>query len=204
MRFEKVSYEQFAKDFINICDENSINERIDEYRDHIEKIYNSIKIPKRSTKGSLGYDFRSPFGFNINRGENIIIPTGIRVVDMPANVGLFLLPRSGQGFKYRFALANTIGLIDSDYMNAKNEGHIMVKLSFDGIILPNTIVELKSHDHSYTKTVDTNDNRYLARELYIDQGEAFCQAVFLQGLFVDNDETTGERTGGLGSTDNKS
>lgn len=40
---------------------------------------------------------------------------------------LALLPRSGLGFKNGFRLANTVGVIDSDYSNADNEGHIMAK-----------------------------------------------------------------------------
>ena len=41
---------------------------------------------------------------------------------------LALLPRSGLGFKNGFRLANTVGIIDSDYSNADNEGHIMAKV----------------------------------------------------------------------------
>ena len=40
-----------------------------------------------------------------------------------------LAPRSGSGFKYKVQLYNTIGVIDGDYYNAKNYGHIMLKLT---------------------------------------------------------------------------
>ena len=37
-------------------------------------------------------------------------------------------PKSGLGFKYRMKLANTIGIVDSDYYFSTNEGHIMAKI----------------------------------------------------------------------------
>lgn len=84
-----------------------------------------------------------------------------------------LFPRSGLGFKYRLQLNNTVGVIDSDYFNAKNEGHIMLKL-----------------------TNDSNEGRLLS----IAAGEAVAQGVFLPfGVTVD-DAATGQREGGFGST----
>ena len=44
---------------------------------------------------------------------------------------LMLYPRSGLGFKFRLQLNNTVGVIDSDYFGAKNEGHIILKLTND-------------------------------------------------------------------------
>ena len=40
-------------------------------------------------------------------------------------------PRSGLGFKFRLQLNNTVGIIDSDYYNSDNEGHIFAKLTND-------------------------------------------------------------------------
>ncbi len=44
---------------------------------------------------------------------------------------LCLFPRSGLGFKFRLQLNNTVGIIDSDYSESDNEGHIFVKITND-------------------------------------------------------------------------
>jgi dUTP pyrophosphatase len=84
------------------------------------------RLPERATAGSAGYDFFAP--------EDITLPgtvkTGVRVKVIPGYV-LCIFPRSGLGFKYGVRLANTVGVIDSDYYNADNEGHIMIKLECD-------------------------------------------------------------------------
>ncbi len=155
-KFEKISYEQFVKDF----GENS------------RQIYDDIKLPRRATKGSAGYDFFAPKGFLLKPGETIKIPTGIRVKMDEAWV-LNIYPRSGLGFKYRLSLDNTVGIIDSDYYNSSNEGHIMIKMT-------NNSLE--------DKTVE------------VEKGIAFAQGIFLEyGITVD-DETEGIRDGGFGST----
>ncbi|MDE6047754.1 MAG: hypothetical protein K2F56_03900, partial [Anaeroplasmataceae bacterium] len=95
-KFELVS----QNNFIESCEmENAI------------EIYNQLKLPKRATKGSAGYDFYAPFDITLNPGQTIKIPTGIRV-SMEPNYVLKLYPRSGLGFKYRLQLNNTVGIID--------------------------------------------------------------------------------------------
>ena len=86
---------------------------------------------------------------------------------------LQIYPRSSLGFKYRLQLDNTVGIIDSDYYFAKNEGHIMIKLS--NLSFDKKIVNLK-------------------------QGDAFCQGVFLTYVKTCDDVTTNTRVGGIGST----
>ena len=115
-KFEKVSREQFNKDFLK-----NVTYKCD------YDVYENVKLPVRSSTGSAGYDFVSPIGFSLGHGESIIIPTGIRC---KINEGwvLNIYPRSGLGFKTHVRLANTVGIIDSDYYNADNQGHIMVKL----------------------------------------------------------------------------
>ena len=119
-KFEKVSYEQFKKDFAKggiQMEENRIRE-----------IYDNIKLPVRATAGSSGYDFFSPFYFSIAPDDSIMIPTGIKV-EINEGWWLALIPRSGLGIKYGFFLANTVGDIDSDYYdNVGNEGHIFAKI----------------------------------------------------------------------------
>ena len=52
-----------------------------------------------------------------------VFPTGIRC-KMDGDVFLALLPKSGLGTKYGFRLLNTVGVVDADYYNSDNEGHI--------------------------------------------------------------------------------
>lgn len=166
-RFEIVSYEQFKKDMIAAFPEYDGDDDSD-----IKNIYNSIKFPNRSTAGSAGYDFKSPFYFYIKPGESIMIPTGIRAY-MPIDMVLMIYPRSGLGTKYRMGLANSTAVIDSDYYNSDNEGHIHIKIVNDG-----------------DKTIT------------IGQGQAFTQGVFTRYFTTYGDVSYGVRNGGFGSTDN--
>lgn len=96
------------------------------------KEWERIKLPERATSGSAGYDFFLPSGYAI--GDSwITIPTGIRC-NIDAGWFMMCCPKSGLGFKYRAKLANTIGIIDSDYYYSNNEGHIMAKLSSEEIV----------------------------------------------------------------------
>ena len=134
-----------------------------------------IRLPRRATAGSAGYDFFSPTDFELRPGETILLPTGVRA-RMDEGWVLLLYPRSGLGFKYRLQLNNTVGVIDSDYFGAKNEGHIMLKL-----------------------TNDSNEGRVLT----VRAGEAVAQGVFMPyGVTVD-DDAAAQREGGFGSTDRK-
>lgn len=167
-KFEKVSFEEFKKslfDFEPYIDEKELTE------EKIKETYNSIILPKRATAGSAGYDFYSPFDIAISKNYSIVIPTGIKV-QIGENWFLACYPRSGLGFKYEIKLANTVGIIDSDYYYADNEGHIMIKL------------------------VNGNNS-----DIVIRKGDKFAQGVFQPyGVTVD-DNAMGERKGGFGSTD---
>ena len=163
-KFEKVSYEQFKEDWLK--QQPSYTE------ESIQKIYKDIKLPKRATVGSAGYDFFVPTGVAIEAGAELLIPTGIRVKMDPGYV-LMLFPRSSLGFKYRLQLDNTVGIIDSDYYNAENEGHIMCKL--------------------------INDSRE-DKMLEIEAHKGFVQGIFIPFAITDDDEVNEERVGGFGST----
>lgn len=135
----------------------------------------AVRLPRRATAGSAGYDFFSPADFTLAPGETILLPTGVRARIDDGWV-LLLYPRSGLGFKYRLQLNNTVGVIDSDYFGAKNEGHIMLKL-----------------------TNASNEGRVLA----VRAGDAVAQGIFMPyGVCVD-DDACARREGGFGSTDSK-
>ena len=117
MKFEKISLEQFTKDY------NSQDAK---------EIYDKIKLPAKATKGSKGYDFFAPMTFVMAPGTSMVINTGIKC-QLDDDKGLFIFPRSGLGFKYMLQLANTVGIIDVDYYgNESNEGHIKIKLHNGG------------------------------------------------------------------------
>lgn len=165
--FEKVSFEQFKKDWI------------DEFPDYSEKlievVYENIKLPKRSSSGSAGNDFFSPITFILEPNETIKIPTGIRCYIEEGWV-LKCYPRSGQGFKYRLQLNNTVGIIDQDFYYSDNEGHIMVKL-----------------------TNDTNENKTIE----VEMGVGMMQGIFVEYGITMDDVVSEIRNGGLGSSDKK-
>ena len=123
--FQKVSFNQFLQDSekTGFIDNESNNEII-------KIIYDKIKLPKRATGGSAGYDFYLPYPFSLRSGGIVTIPTGIRADIQPGWV-LSIAPRSSLGFKYGLRLVNTLGVIDSDYYYAENEGHIMIRLTVD-------------------------------------------------------------------------
>lgn len=156
-KFEKVSQKQF----LISCDHADA-----------EKIYEQIKLPQRATKGSAGYDFYAPYDITLAPGETAKIPTGIRALIEEGWV-LKLYPRSGLGFKFRLQLDNTVGIIDSDYSQSDNEGHIFIKIT---------------NDTNQGKTVE------------IPAGTGFAQGIFLEyGITID-DAASGVRNGGFGST----
>lgn len=163
--------ERMAK-FLKVSEENFISSLDGFSKDESKKIYEDIKLPLRATKYSAGYDFYSPFDFTLKPGETIKIPTGIRA-KMREDYALFLLPRSGLGFKYRLQLNNTIGLIDADYFYSDNEGHIFAKI-----------------------TNDSNEGKVIS----VKKGEAFIQGVFLSYGITEDDEVNSIRNGGFGST----
>lgn len=156
-QFYKVSKEQFFADFEG---------------ENAAAVYEAIKLPKRATVGSAGYDFFAPIDITLAPGETAKIATGIRVRIDDGWV-LKLYPRSGLGFKFRLQMNNTVGIIDSDYYNSDNEGHIFAKI-----------------------TNDSNEGKTVT----IRQGEGFMQGIFVEYGITYDDEVTEKRNGGFGST----
>lgn len=154
--FKFISTEQMNKDF----------------GDTPKIINTKIRLPQRGTKWSAGYDVFAPYSFTLQPNEEIKIPTGISAYMQPDEV-LIIVPRSGLGFKYYCRLANTIGVIDADYINSDNEGHIWCKIRNEG-----------------------------NKPMTINQGDGMCQAIFMPYLIADNDNLKegNERNGGFGST----
>ena len=150
--FEKVSLEEFKK-----------------YYD--VELYN-FNLPSRSTGKSAGYDFYAVDDCTIKRGESKKIISGVKA-NMENNDVLYLFIRSSLAIKYNLILKNSVGVIDADYYNADNEGHIMCKFMND-----------------------SRDDKHLL----IEKGQGMVQGIFMSfGVTVD-DDANDERTGGIGST----
>ena len=139
----------------------------------IKKVYDNIELPTRSTKFSAGYDFKSPIGYTIEPGEFIKIPTGIRC-RMHNDHVLQIYPRSSLGTKYMFIPMNLVGIIDSDYYDSDNEGHIFMKMKNCG-----------------------------NKPVVIESGDGFCQGIFITYAITEDDTVETTRNGGIGSTNKK-
>lgn len=164
-KFHKISEEQFAADWKDTFGETA--------EEDIHQIYEALKLPRRATAGSAGYDFFLPMAVTLAPGQSVKVPTGIRA-EMCDEWVLHIYPRSGLGFKYRLQMNNTVGIIDSDYFYSDNEGHIFIKM--------------------------LNDSRE-GKNVELAAGMAFAQGIFLEyGITVDDDASE-SRNGGFGSTD---
>ncbi len=130
-----------------------------------------LKAPKRATKCSAGYDLYSPIDVQIAPQTSKLIWTDFKAQFNPNEV-MFLVVTSGMG-KKGVMLANTIGVIDSDYYgNESTDGNLGINL------------------YNY------GTNPYV-----IQAGDKIGQAIFTNFLTVDNEEEiTTVRTGGFGST----
>ena len=152
-KFEKISEKEYEKVLKEKCN------------------YDDIKLPVRSTMHSAGYDFISPFDFELKPGETIKVPSGIKV-SMNEDEFLAILVRSSMGFKYNIRLCNQVGIVDSDYYNnPDNEGHMFIALKNEG-----------------------------EKVFTVNKGDKYAQGIFQKYLVTDDDEASGERLGGFGST----
>lgn len=156
-KFEKISWKQWQKD---IGDN--------------KEIYESHELPKRETKYSAGYDFRSPIDFVLKPGESLKIPTGVKIV-MNEGEMLMLVVRSSMGIKWNVRMCNQVGIFEKDYYNNEtNEGHAFLKLENHG-----------------------------KEDYVVKVGDRIVQGIFTKFLTIDDEEEIDSiRTGGIGSTGN--
>ena len=134
-----------------------------------------VCLPVRKTKASAGYDIEAVEDCIIpsfKKGDKpTLVKTGIKAY-MPSDEVLILANRSSNPGKKGLILANSIGVIDSDYYgNPDNDGHIMF-----------AFYNIKEED------------------IEIKKGDAIGQGIFQKYLVTDDDIATGERMGGFGST----
>ena len=134
-----------------------------------------INLPIRKTRFSAGYDIEAAEDTVIpsfKKGMNpTLVKTGLKAYMQDDEV-LYLYNRSSNPKKKGLVLANSVGVIDKDYYgNPDNDGHFMF-----------AFYNIKEED------------------IIIKKGEAIGQAIFQKYLVTDDDQATGERIGGFGST----
>lgn len=135
-----------------------------------------INMPIRKTKYSAGYDIEACCDIvvpSFQKGINpTLIPTGLKAFMQDDEV-LYLYNRSSNPKKKGLILANSVGVVDSDYYgNDENDGHIMFSFYNIG-----------------------------KEDITIHKGDCIGQGVFSKYLIVDDDQAEGVRKGGFGSTD---
>lgn len=136
-----------------------------------------INLPERSTAHSAGYDIEAAEDLVIPKfvpgAKPTLVPTGLKVACEDDECVLLLNRSSGP--KKGFILANSVGLIDHDYYgNPDNDGHLFF---------------------AYFNCS--------GEDIKVSKGDKIGQAVFTKFLVTDNDNATGSREGGFGSTDAK-
>ena len=131
----------------------------------------NINLPTRKTTESAGYDIECAEAVTLEPNQVVLVPTGLKAF-MAYDEYLAIHIRSSMAIKRKLALVNSTGIIDSDYYNnEENEGHIMIALLNFG-----------------------------NEPVTLEKGERVAQGIFSKYLITNDDDVTGVRTGGIGST----
>lgn len=136
----------------------------------------NINLPKRQTAHAAAYDIEAAEDTLVPRFQPgvkpTLIPTGLKAYCQPDEC-YFVFNRSS-GASKGLVLGNGVGIIDADYYgNSDNDGHFRV-----------VVFNVTDQD------------------LLVKKGDRIAQVVFQKFLTTDDDDATGERKGGFGSTDN--
>lgn len=132
---------------------------------------NQDLLPKRETAHAAGYDLKVAETTQIESGQIVLVPTGVKAYMQPGEV-LYLYDRSSNPRKKGLVLINSVGVIDGDYYgNPNNEGHIFAQMQ-----------------------------NITNKKVSLEVGDRIVQAVFAPYLVADDDQATSTRTGGFGST----
>ena len=154
-----------------------------------ERVNEEVKFPFYATDGAAGADVYALEDVEIGPGETKIIPTGLKM-EIPYGYAVLVQMRSGLAAKSKLRLANSVGLIDSDY-----RGEI-------GIILEN--IEPKIKDLVLDEEGRATGIEY-GRSYSIGKGERIAQLRLVEVpkmafLEVEKVSETARNIGGYGST----
>lgn len=163
----------------------------------IELTSEDAQIPKYANLGDGAVDLYSPADYTINPGETVIIPCDIKVA-LPYGYAFLIHPRSGTSAKTKLRVANSVGLVDSQY-----KGVI-------GVIIENIEPPIKDITYEF----DENGRPVLTSILHgqsytISKGERFAQMRLVEvptANFFQVENVAGigdDRGGGFGSSGDK-
>ena len=186
--FKKVSQKQFGETIRTMYPNFEFDTKT------MDTMYNNVKIPTRATNGSVGYDFVTPFPFTLYPGTKVWIPTGIRVEILKEDWCLAIVPKSRTA-KHSIRISNTIGIVDTDYYFADNEGHILIVLE-----MPDESKNALSNQRACFGQNMLN----FTTPVEFKAGDGIGQGLFLEcGIAIgENTSQMKRRTGGYGSTGN--
>ena len=123
MKFEKVSFDQFAADMEKWMPDMS--------KMLYKRFYDRVTLPKRQTKGSAGYDFVTPVRIMLEPGQQVVIPSGIRAVFSDEELETWHLevfvPQS-VWIKQGGSVTNSVGIVNADCFMGENGGDILLAL----------------------------------------------------------------------------
>ena len=184
-RFLSISYN-------SIADIQGVTKRVIQVP--IELTSEGAKIPTYANLGDGAVDLYAPCDFTIGPGETKIIPVDIKVA-LPYGYAFLIHPRSGLSAKTKLRVANSVGLIDSQY-----KGVI-------GVILENVEPRIKDISYEFDdkgRPIITSIEH--CQSYSISKGDRFAQmrlvdvpsASFFQVESVDG--IGDDRGGGFGSS----
>jgi dUTP pyrophosphatase len=159
----------------------------------IELTSENAIMPKYAHLGDGAVDLYAPEEYVINPGETVIIPCDIKVA-LPYGYAFLIHPRSGLSAKSKLRVANSIGLVDSQY-----KGVI-------GVIVENIEPKIKDIDCDYVDGKLVVNSILYGSPHVIGKGERFAQMRLVevptvQFTRVESVDGIGDdRGGGFGSS----
>ena len=160
----------------------------------IELTSEDAKIPTYANLGDGAVDLYSPADYTINPGETIIIPCDVKVA-LPYGYAFLIHPRSGTSAKTKLRVANSVGLVDSQY-----KGVI-------GVIIENIEPAIKDVTYEFDENGKPVITSVLHGQSYtISKGERFAQMRLVEvptASFFQVESVAGigdDRGGGFGSS----
>lgn len=137
----------------------------------VKRIEEEIKLPKRSTSCSAGYDFYAIENTHVFSRGVTYVKTGVKV-KLADDEFLMLCNRSSNPGKKELVLINGVGIVDADYYgNPDNDGEIAF---------------------AFQSLNDTGS--------FISKGEKIGQGIIMKYIKTEDDIADGARSGGFGST----